>query len=248
MRRREHRLDRREAGRRRRQALAGPQRADVVHRLGHALDRGVRLVRDAHLLEPQREPRADAQHDPAGQDLVQGGARHGEHHRVAGERVGGAERHAEARLVAVVVRGDRLRDRRREADAVALEVGVVDPDGVEALVARPAGPARHLVDVATGGEAEADGAGEHAHGGAAPGGWRAWNRASILARPNRYLLPPTSTLLGPIAHATMRAMQLDDRFEDLVASLGGFYRTWYVAIGLELGLLAQLRGRRGHRA
>ena len=36
-------------------------------------------------------------------------------------------------------------------------------------------------------------------------------------------------------------MQLDDRFEDLVASLGGFYRTWYVATGLELGLLARLR-------
>jgi len=39
----------------------------------------------------------------------------------------------------------------------------------------------------------------------------------------------------------MRPMQLDDRFEDLVASLGGLYRTWYVATGLELGLLAQLR-------
>lgn len=39
----------------------------------------------------------------------------------------------------------------------------------------------------------------------------------------------------------MRRMQLDDRFEDLVASLGGFYRTWYVATGLDLGLLAHLR-------
>jgi SAM-dependent methyltransferase len=36
-------------------------------------------------------------------------------------------------------------------------------------------------------------------------------------------------------------MRLDDRFDDLVASLGGFYRTWFVAIGLDLGLLAQLR-------
>ncbi len=36
-------------------------------------------------------------------------------------------------------------------------------------------------------------------------------------------------------------MQLDDRFDDLVASLGGFYRTWYVVTGLELGLLARLR-------
>jgi SAM-dependent methyltransferase len=43
------------------------------------------------------------------------------------------------------------------------------------------------------------------------------------------------------------AMRLDDRFDDLVASLGGFYRTWYVVTGLELGLLARLReaGRAG---
>jgi SAM-dependent methyltransferase len=37
------------------------------------------------------------------------------------------------------------------------------------------------------------------------------------------------------------AMRIDDRFEDLVASLGGFYRTWYVFVGLELGLLQRLR-------
>ncbi len=37
-------------------------------------------------------------------------------------------------------------------------------------------------------------------------------------------------------------MQLDDRFDDLVASLGGFYRAWYVVTGLELGLFARLRG------
>lgn len=36
-------------------------------------------------------------------------------------------------------------------------------------------------------------------------------------------------------------MRLDDRFDDLVASLGGFYRAWYVVTGLELGLLARLR-------
>jgi SAM-dependent methyltransferase len=35
-------------------------------------------------------------------------------------------------------------------------------------------------------------------------------------------------------------MRLDDRFEDLVGSLAGFYRTWFVAIGLDLGLFAQL--------
>lgn len=36
-------------------------------------------------------------------------------------------------------------------------------------------------------------------------------------------------------------MRIDDRFDDLVASLGGFYRTWYVYVGLELGLLQRLR-------
>lgn len=36
-------------------------------------------------------------------------------------------------------------------------------------------------------------------------------------------------------------MRTDDRFDDLVASLGGFYRTWYVYVGLELGLFAKLR-------
>jgi SAM-dependent methyltransferase len=36
-------------------------------------------------------------------------------------------------------------------------------------------------------------------------------------------------------------MRLDDRFDDLVISLGGFYRTWFVYAGLELGLLATLR-------
>lgn len=36
-------------------------------------------------------------------------------------------------------------------------------------------------------------------------------------------------------------MLIDDRFDDLVASLGGFHRTWYVVSGLELGLFARLR-------
>ncbi len=42
-------------------------------------------------------------------------------------------------------------------------------------------------------------------------------------------------------------MSLDDRFDDLVASLGGFYRTWLVYVGLELGLFERLRaaGRTG---
>lgn len=39
----------------------------------------------------------------------------------------------------------------------------------------------------------------------------------------------------------MRAMSLDDRFDEMVAGLGGFYRTWFVYVGLELGLLAAIR-------
>lgn len=36
-------------------------------------------------------------------------------------------------------------------------------------------------------------------------------------------------------------MRLDDRFDDIVVSLGGFYRTWFACAGLELGLFQQLR-------
>jgi SAM-dependent methyltransferase len=34
----------------------------------------------------------------------------------------------------------------------------------------------------------------------------------------------------------------EDRFDDLIASLGGFHRTWLVYLGLELGLFAAIRG------
>jgi SAM-dependent methyltransferase len=36
-------------------------------------------------------------------------------------------------------------------------------------------------------------------------------------------------------------MRVDDRFDDFVASLGGFYRTWFAYAGLELGLFTRLR-------
>ena len=36
-------------------------------------------------------------------------------------------------------------------------------------------------------------------------------------------------------------MQLDDRFDDLVASLAGFHNAWLVYLGLELGLFRELR-------
>ena len=40
-------------------------------------------------------------------------------------------------------------------------------------------------------------------------------------------------------------MRLDDRFDDLVTSLGGFYRSWVIQLGLELGLFAALRAAGG---
>jgi SAM-dependent methyltransferase len=36
-------------------------------------------------------------------------------------------------------------------------------------------------------------------------------------------------------------MHLDERFDDLAASLGGFYRVWVIHLGLELGFFASLR-------
>jgi len=36
-------------------------------------------------------------------------------------------------------------------------------------------------------------------------------------------------------------MAFDDRFDDLIASLGGFYRAWMIHLGLELGLFEALR-------
>ena len=36
-------------------------------------------------------------------------------------------------------------------------------------------------------------------------------------------------------------MRLDDRFDDLITSLGGFYRAWLVYLGLELGFVRALR-------
>lgn len=41
--------------------------------------------------------------------------------------------------------------------------------------------------------------------------------------------------------ATIEPMGHDDRFDDLIASLGGFHRTWLVYLGLELGLFAAIR-------
>jgi SAM-dependent methyltransferase len=40
-------------------------------------------------------------------------------------------------------------------------------------------------------------------------------------------------------------MRPDDRFDDLISSLGGFHRTWLVYLGLELGLFRHLRDASG---
>jgi SAM-dependent methyltransferase len=40
-------------------------------------------------------------------------------------------------------------------------------------------------------------------------------------------------------------MTVDERFDDLITSLGGFYRAWVIQLGLELGLFAALRAAGG---
>ena len=65
--RREHRLDRRQA-RRVADGSRSPAHSARIWSIAceTPLDRGLGLVRDAHLLEPQRQPGAEAHDDPAG--------------------------------------------------------------------------------------------------------------------------------------------------------------------------------------
>ena len=55
--------------------------------------------------------------------------------------------------------------------------------------------------------------------------------------------PPTRAVgrFGRGAHATISAMGRNDRFEELAASVGGFYRSWVIYLGLELGLFTRIR-------
>ena len=134
-----------------------------VDRLRDALDGRGGVVRDAHLLQPQRQAGPEAHDDPAGQHLVERRAGHRQDDRMTGERVHGAERDPESAVVAghraAMARGDR----RGEADRVALEVGVVDPDRIEPRSRAWRAQADDIVDVASGGESEADRSGERAH-------------------------------------------------------------------------------------
>ena len=87
-------------------------------------------------------------------------------------RVDGAERDPEARLALdqapVAVAADRGCDHGAEAHGVALEVGVVDPDRIEAGVPRAAAPVDDVFDVAAGGESETDRSSQGTHRGGAP--------------------------------------------------------------------------------
>ena len=190
MRRGEHRLDGRQARRGGRQAFARPQEAHLIHRPADALERGVGRVGQAHLLEAQREARAEAHDDAAGRHLVERRAGHGQHHGVAGVGVDRAERQAEP------VAGARLaqsgRHRAAVADGVTLEVRVVDPQRIQAPLAGLHGPADHVRDLAPGGDPQADAPREPCHDpflsirspaaaiflrAAAAGGWFASRRA-----------------------------------------------------------------------
>src|SRR5690606_18184125 len=52
---------------------------------------------------------------------------------------------------------------------------------------------------------------------------------------------PAPCATGAWRHATIRPMGHDDRFDDLIASLAGFHRSWLIHLGLELGLFRAIR-------
>ena len=58
--------------------------------------------------------------------------------------------------------------------------------------------------------------------------------------------PPDRSRRSPCDNPA--TMALDDRFDDLIASLGGFHRSWLVYLGLELGLFAAHPGGRARPA
>ena len=73
---------------------------------------------------------------------------------------------------------------------------------------------------------------------AARGGRRCPSRARTRrpAEPLHHPTVPGPTVLGHRAACdNPAAMGHDDRFDDLIASLGGFHRSWLVYLGLELG-------------
>jgi hypothetical protein len=157
----EHRLDWRQPIGRRREPLARPQRAELVHGLADPFDRVPRGIRNPKLLQPEWQSCADAHHDPAGRHLVEGRSGHGQHHRVAGEGIHGTEGNSEAVLRFI---GPELgRDGADVADRVALEVRIVDPDRVQSGAAGRAAPGHHVAHVAARRESEPDAPGDGVH-------------------------------------------------------------------------------------
>src|SRR5688572_7037865 len=59
------------------------------------------------------------------------------------------------------------------------------------------------------------------------------SRAVTVASPN-----------GTSQRATIAPMGHDDRYDDLIASLGGFHRSWLIYLGIELGLFGRVRAAR----
>jgi SAM-dependent methyltransferase len=45
----------------------------------------------------------------------------------------------------------------------------------------------------------------------------------------------------PVLDATLGCVSVDERFDELIGAISGFYRTWVVYLGLELGYLVALR-------
>src|SRR6187402_3150641 len=64
--------------------------------------------------------------------------------------------------------------------------------------------------------------------------------ATVASRYGTRATPPTTA--SRVRQSA--AMSHDDRYDDLIASLGGFHRTWLVYLGLELGLFEQVRAAR----
>ena len=128
------------------EAVALPELPDLVDRLADAAY-GV-LVRDPHLAQAERQAAAESERDPLGGEVVQGGQRLGQHQGMAGVRVERAGADPDlARLVG---------DRGEQADRLAFEIAVVDPDRLQARRFGLLRPFDRLPEVATRGEAEAD--------------------------------------------------------------------------------------------
>ena len=168
----------------------------------------------AQVEHDRREPRADPQL-PDALGVVRGERPVGADERVLGDLLGvvGVAGHPQ---------GDRV-----AAVHVGVDQGLERPVEIPGEAVSELGVVHHLPE---------------------PGSMRPVARGA----PGRWRRPDPSTRIAtdrgsparrspPIPACHNADMLLDDRFDDLVASLGGFYRTWYVVTGLELGLFARLR-------